>query len=41
VNPLRDRCRGRKSGTFVNPVVARFARTTGYRSSRLQRLSRR
>jgi hypothetical protein len=25
VNPLRDRCRGRKIGTFAFPVVSRFA----------------
>src|SRR3954468_21409406 len=30
VNSVRDRCRGRKIGTFAFPVVARFARTTGY-----------
>jgi hypothetical protein len=26
VNSLRDRCRGRKIGTSVNPAVSRFAR---------------
>jgi hypothetical protein len=41
VNSFRDRCRGRKQTAFFDPVVARFARTTGYRPSRLQRLSRR
>ena len=41
VNSLRDRCRGRKSTRDRDPVVARFARTTGYRTRRLQRLSRR
>src|SRR4051794_26990709 len=29
--------RGRETGTFAVPVVARFARTTGYRPRRLRR----
>src|SRR5437868_1623299 len=37
VTLLRDRCRGREIGPFAFPVVARFARTTGYHTSRLRR----
>jgi len=33
MDPVRDRCRGRIPA-ISKPVVARFARTTGYRLSR-------
>ncbi|HEV7426037.1 MAG TPA: AbrB/MazE/SpoVT family DNA-binding domain-containing protein [Thermoanaerobaculia bacterium] len=41
MNSIRDRCRSRKSTRDREPVVSRFAATTGYHTSRLQRLSRR
>src|SRR5438270_2355581 len=37
VTLLRDRCHGRKSGWVDLPVLARFARTTGYLTGRLRR----